>query len=164
MLVGVDGGGTKTDCVAMDASTHQVVGRAVGGASNWYVVDGGALKDTFLGYTVQSLINPTGDCPPFRNSTGKDTALKSLKGSIAGTQRRLGTCATFFVFNNGEPNDVGILLRCRCAGSGWLGGQCSSRCLCGHVRRGQTCRRGHGQGFPASLAASRGGPQACMCC
>lgn len=35
VLVGVDGGGTTTDCVAMDAGTHQVVGRAVGGASNW---------------------------------------------------------------------------------------------------------------------------------
>ena len=34
--MGVDGGGTKTDCAVIDASTGEVVGQAVAGASNWW--------------------------------------------------------------------------------------------------------------------------------
>lgn len=36
IVVGVDGGGSKTDCVVTDVQTGRVLGRASGGASNWY--------------------------------------------------------------------------------------------------------------------------------
>jgi len=36
VLVGVDGGGSKTDCVVIDARDKTLLGRSGGGASNWY--------------------------------------------------------------------------------------------------------------------------------
>ena len=39
VLVGVDGGGSKTDCVVLDAQTKELLGRSAGGASNWYSRD-----------------------------------------------------------------------------------------------------------------------------
>lgn len=36
VIAGVDGGGSKTECVILDVKTRHVLGRARGGASNWY--------------------------------------------------------------------------------------------------------------------------------
>jgi N-acetylglucosamine kinase-like BadF-type ATPase len=35
ILAGVDGGGSKTECVVIDAKSGEILGRARGGASNW---------------------------------------------------------------------------------------------------------------------------------
>ncbi|CAK0779442.1 hypothetical protein CVIRNUC_004775 [Coccomyxa viridis] len=46
VLVGVDGGGSKTDCVILDAQTKELLGRSAGGASNWNSVGQDAALNT----------------------------------------------------------------------------------------------------------------------
>lgn len=35
VVAGVDGGGSKTECVVTEVSSGKILGRARGGASNW---------------------------------------------------------------------------------------------------------------------------------
>ncbi|KAK9823451.1 hypothetical protein WJX72_002863 [[Myrmecia] bisecta] len=55
VVVGVDGGSTKTDCVAVDLASKQVIGRFMTAASNWNSVGGPEALQTLQSAIIGAL-------------------------------------------------------------------------------------------------------------
>ncbi|BDA43974.1 probable N-acetyl-D-glucosamine kinase at N-terminal half [Coccomyxa sp. Obi] len=78
VLAGVDGGGSKTECVVLDVKTGSILGRARGGASNWNSVGRDAAISVLRGTITGAL-----------SAAGLDTShLAGVCAGMAGVDRQ----------------------------------------------------------------------------
>lgn len=88
VVLGVDGGASKTACTALLVSTHEQLSQAFTGPSNWYDLQHVAcctditfLKGRPFSLRTTSLQEQLIFC---RSSVGEETALDTLKDAISG--------------------------------------------------------------------------------
>ncbi|CAL8469959.1 g9501 [Coccomyxa elongata] len=95
VIAGVDGGGSKTECVILDVKTGHVLGRARGGASNWNSVGRDAASSVLRGTITGAL-----------SAAGLDvTHLAGICAGMAGVDRQVDADAVKELFRSWLQND-----------------------------------------------------------